>query len=252
MNYALESRGLCKSFGGLQVTQSVDLCLAPGARHALIGPNGAGKTTLINLLTGTLQASSGTVWLNGKDITSVSPHRRVRRGLSRTFQISQLFPQLTVLQAVTLAACQAEDSSWLTRAIVPLANRRRAAESAFSTLQELGLTQAAETPIGELPYGRQRLVEIALALAAGPKVLLLDEPAAGIPEGESDEMIATLSALPKHVTVLLIEHDMDLVFRFATRISVLVGGAMLMEGTPSQVAADPRVREVYLGRKAVA
>jgi branched-chain amino acid transport system ATP-binding protein len=252
MNYALETRGLCKSFGGLQVTQSVDLRLAQGARHALIGPNGAGKTTLINLLTGTLQASSGTVWLNGKDITSVSPHRRVRHGLSRTFQISQLFPQLTVLQAVTLAACQAEDSSWLTRAVVPLVNRRRAAESAFFTLQELGLTQAAETPIGELPYGRQRLVEIALVLAAGPKVLLLDEPAAGIPEGESDEMIATLSALPKHVTVLLIEHDMDLVFRFATRISVLVGGALLMEGTPAQVAADPRVREVYLGRKAAA
>ena len=252
MSYALETRGLCKNFGGLRVTQSVDLRLAHGARHALIGPNGAGKTTLINLLTGDLQASGGTVLLNGEEVTSLAAHRRVRRGLSRTFQISQLFPQMTVLQAVTLAACQAEDSHWLTRAAVPLASRRRAADSGYATLQELGLASAATTLIGELPYGRQRLVEIALALATRPKVLLLDEPAAGIPEGESAEVIATLSALPKEVSVLLIEHDMDLVFRFANRISVLVGGALLTEGTPAEVAADVRVREVYLGRKPAA
>jgi len=252
MSYALETRGLCKSFGGLRVTQSVNLCLAHGARHALIGPNGAGKTTLINLLTGNLRASSGAVLLNGEDISSISAHRRVRRGLSRTFQISQLFPQMTVMQAVTLAACQAEESSWLTRAAVPLANRRRAAENAYQTLQKLGLVPVAATLIGELSYGRQRLVEIALALATRPKVLLLDEPAAGIPEGESGDVIATLSALPKEVTVLLIEHDMDLVFRFADRISVLVSGALLTEGTPAEVAADARVREVYLGRRAAA
>ncbi len=250
MTYALETRALCKSFGGLRVTQSVDLRLEHGARHALIGPNGAGKTTLINLLTGNVEASSGTVLLNGEDISAMPAHRRVRRGLSRTFQISQLFPHMTVLQAVALAACQAEDSNWVTRAVMPLANRLRAAERAFATLHELHLASSAATLIGELPYGRQRLVEIALALATQPKVLLLDEPAAGIPEGESDEVIATLSSLPKAVTVLLIEHDMDLVFRFANRISVLVGGALLTEGTPAEVAQDPRVREVYLGRRA--
>lgn len=251
MNYALETRGLSKNFGGLRVTQSVDLRLLPGARHALIGPNGAGKTTLINLLTGNLAPSSGSVLLNGEDITSVATHRRVRKGLSRTFQISQLFPQLTVMQAVTLAACQADLSTWYERAAVALARRRRSSECASRVLHELGLNTSADSLIGELPYGRQRLVEIALALATEPKVLLLDEPAAGIPEGESDEVISTLSALPKEVTVLLIEHDMDLVFRFANRISVLVGGALLTEGTPVEVASDPRVREVYLGKRAV-
>lgn len=250
MIYALETQDLCKSFGGLRVTQSVNLKLERGARHALIGPNGAGKTTLINLLSGSLRASSGAIRIHGQDITHLPPHERVRRGLSRTFQLNQLFPRMTVIEAVMLAAAQSERSAWWTRLLVPLAARCRAGEVASEVIERVGLTAAAHKKIDELPYGRQRVVEIALALAARPQVLLLDEPAAGIPEGESEEIIATLASLPDSVTLLLIEHDMDLVFRFARRISVLVSGALLAEGSPDEVAADPVVQSVYLGRKA--
>ncbi|HSV53885.1 MAG TPA: ABC transporter ATP-binding protein [Burkholderiaceae bacterium] len=251
MNPALEIRKLCKSFGGLKVTDSVSFSLPVGARQALIGPNGAGKTTLINLLTGSLQPSSGQVLLQGEDVTAMAAHRRVRRGLSRTFQINALFPQLRVREAVMLAACQSHHADWLTRCLVPLYKRRRAAERAEEVLCQLGLVAQADRPIGELAYGRQRLVEIALALVSDPKVLLLDEPAAGIPEGESADMFDTLAQLPADISVLLIEHDMELVFRFAQRITVLVAGALLLEGTPSEVANDARVREVYLGGHAV-
>jgi branched-chain amino acid transport system ATP-binding protein len=250
MKFALETRDLCKHFGGLHVTQSVNLQLPQGARHALIGPNGAGKTTLINLLTGTLQPSKGQVFMHGEEISRLPPYQRVQRGLARTFQINALFPQLSALDAVTLAACRVEHAAWWQRIAVPLPDRRQARERADALLRQLGLAAQRDIAIGQLPYGRQRLVEIALALAAEPKVLLLDEPAAGIPEGESDEVIETLAKLPKDISVLLIEHDMDLVFRFARRIIVLVGGALLMEGTPAEVASNPRVREVYLGRSA--
>jgi len=247
MTAALEVRGLCKSFGGLKVTDSVSFSLPVGARQALIGPNGAGKTTLINLLTGSLRPSSGQVLLQGSDITGMPAHRRVRRGLTRTFQINALFPQLRVREAVTLSACQAHHAGWLTRCFAPLPKRRQAADRADGTLRQLGLAGDAHRLIGELAYGRQRLVEIALALVSEPKVLLLDEPAAGIPEGESADMFDTLAQLPPDISVLLIEHDMELVFRFAQRITVLVAGALMVEGTPSEVANDPRVREVYLG-----
>ena len=246
----LETRELCKSFGALAVTQNVNLSLAPGARHALIGPNGAGKTTFINQLTGVLDPSSGTVLLDGEDITRVSPERRVRRGLSRTFQINSLFPHLTPLEAVAAAICErdSETMGFTHRWIHGVSHSRAQLDEAHGLLASLGIERDCDLATHELAYGRQRVLEIALALAARPRVLLLDEPAAGIPEGESDELFAVLDRLPADVAILLIEHDMSLVFRFATRITVLVGGAELVTGTPEAIAADPRVREVYLGQ----
>ena len=246
----LETRELCKSFGALAVTQNVNLSLEAGARHALIGPNGAGKTTLVNQLTGVLRPTSGAVLLDGEDITRVSPERRVRRGLSRTFQINSLFPHLTPLEAVAAALCERdrETMGFARRCIRGVSHSRAQLDEAHGLLTSLGIARDCELPTHELAYGRQRVLEIALALAARPRVLLLDEPAAGIPEGESDELFAVLERLPAEVAILLIEHDMSLVFRFATRITVLVGGAELVTGTPEAIAADPRVREVYLGQ----
>lgn len=252
MSPILETRGLSKSFGALAVTRDVNLALVPGARHALIGPNGAGKTTFVNQLTGVLKPSGGSVWLDGEDVTSLAAEKRVRRGLSRTFQINSLFPHLTPLEAVVAAIFERDRdamgvvSRWLRGA----SSDRARVDEAHALLASLGLAADAETPTHELAYGRQRVLEIALALAAKPRVLLLDEPAAGIPEGESDELFAVLDGLPANIAILLIEHDMSLVFRFAKRITVLVGGAELVTGTPAEIAADPRVREVYLGTKA--
>ena len=250
MTPLLETRDLCKSFGALQVTQRVNLALDAGARHALIGPNGAGKTTLVNQLTGTLPSSSGAVLLDGEDVTRMSPEKRVRRGLSRTFQINTLFPHLTPLEAVASAIFEREagTSRFVDRWLRGVSHSRAQLDEAAALLDALGLGRDAGAPTHALAYGRQRILEIALALAAKPRVLLLDEPAAGIPEGESDELFAVLDTLPAHVAILLIEHDMSLVFRFATRITVLVGGAELVTGTPDAIAADPRVREVYLGQ----
>lgn len=250
MTPVLQTRDLCKSFGGLEVTQRLNLSLAAGARHALIGPNGAGKTTLINQLTGVLRPSSGSVWLNGADITQLAPSERVARGLSRTFQINTLFPQLTPLEAVTNAICERERnrlSVWQRR-FFGLSQRSAEIDEAYALLVQLELAQDCMRETRALAYGKQRLLEIALALAARPQVLLLDEPAAGVPEGESDELFAVLCALPRTISILLIEHDMSLVFRFAERITVLVGGAELVTGTPAEIAADARVREVYLGK----
>lgn len=243
---ALETRGLYKSFGSLAVTQNVEITAPQGARYALIGPNGAGKTTLINLMTGLLQPDQGSILLNGEDITALGPDARVKRGLTRTFQINQLFPNLSALQAVSLAINERERNSgtWWRR----LPTYRAAIEEAHAILQSLRFGNDSLRPTRELPYGRQRLLEIALALATRPKVLLLDEPAAGVPKDESAELFQAISALPSDITVLFIEHDMDLVFRFATRIIVLVSGAVLVEGTPAEIGADPRVREVYLGK----
>jgi len=247
MTPALETRSLVKAFGGFVATDHVSLTLAPGARHALIGPNGAGKTTLINLLTGVLTPSSGAVLLDGADVTRLPRHARVRRGLARTFQINQLFRDMTAIESVALAIAQRERRAavwWRT------ARRETAiADEAAALLSSLGLADVLARPTAELAYGRQRLVELALALACRPRVLLLDEPAAGVPHGERDEILAVVAALPRDVTVLLIEHDMDLVFRFAERITVLVAGKLLVEGTPEAVAADPRVRQVYLGEQ---
>lgn len=248
MTLALETRNLNRRFGGLLATNDVSLRLERGARHALIGPNGAGKTTLINLLTGVIPPTSGTIALEGADITTTSRARRVERGLVRTFQINQLFPGFTPLQTVGLAVSR---RLGLDRNLFrPIGSDRRVIEGSVDVLERFDLISVMNRPTASLPYGKQRLLEIAVAIACGPRVLLLDEPAAGVPEGERGEIMAGLAALPADVTVLLIEHDMDLVFRFAERISVLVSGALLLEGTAAEVAADPRVREVYLGEEA--
>jgi branched-chain amino acid transport system ATP-binding protein len=241
----LAADGLCKSFGALAVAQNIDFALPQGARHALIGPNGAGKTTFINLLTGMLAPNAGTVRLLGEDITRTAPHRRVKRGLARTFQINTLFPALTPLEAVTLAVCQrrGEADHWLAR----LSKHKDAIDEAYALLRSLNLAGDCLRPTRELAYGKQRLVEIALALACKPKVLLLDEPAAGVPRGESDELFGVIAALPDDLAILFIEHDMELVFRFARRITVLVGGRILREGSPQEIADDAQVQQVYLG-----
>jgi branched-chain amino acid transport system ATP-binding protein len=241
MTAALETIALSKQFGALRVANDIHFHLDPGARHALIGPNGAGKTTLVNLLTGRIAPNSGRVLLNGTDITHASQAVRARRGLARTFQINNLFPALSVLENVRLAV--AEHRGLLT-------SRHALLEEAFAVLTPLGLSHDAATIVKQLPYGKQRLVEIAIALAAEPSVLLLDEPAAGVPEGESGIILDVIERLPAQMAVLMIEHDMGLVFRFANRITVMVSGSILTEGTPDAIAADPRVREVYLGTRA--
>jgi branched-chain amino acid transport system ATP-binding protein len=242
---ALATRNLDKSFGSLVVASSVQIALPEGERYALIGPNGAGKTTLINLITGMLPPDGGQILLAGEDITALKPHERVKRGLVRTFQINSLFPQLSALEAVTLAVCErrGEAADWWRN----LPAYREAIEEAYAILVSLRLGDDANRPTHELAYGQQRLLEIALALATRPKVLLLDEPAAGVPQEESGELFAVIAGLSKEITVLFIEHDMNVVFRFASRIIVMVGGRILLEGTPGEIAADGRVREVYLG-----
>lgn len=245
MTYALQTRGLVKKFGGFVATNNVTLNVQAGARHALIGPNGAGKTTLINLLTGFLAPTSGQVILNGDDVTRLAQHQRVKKGLARTFQINRLFAELTVLESVVLAVN--ERLGLATGFWKPVAAHTRAVDEAMQLLDNLRLNDVANELTRNLAYGKQRLIEIALALAANPQVLLLDEPAAGVPTSESRELFASIAALPRDVTILLIEHDMDLVFRFADQISVLVNGALLTQGTPEQIANDPKVKEVYLG-----
>ncbi len=245
MTYALETAGLEKSFGGLRVTRDVSLKVEQGARHALIGPNGAGKTTLINLLTGVLKPNAGRIILEGQDITDLPVHRRVLRGLSRTFQINQLYADLTPLQTIGLAVSErlGRGGDWW-RA---MGTRDDVNAEITENLARFHLLDVMNDPTATLPYGKQRLLEIAVAIAARPRVLLLDEPAAGVPESERHDILAAVAALPQDVTVVLIEHDMDLVFSFADRISVLVNGAVLVEGRPDEVARDPRVKAVYLG-----
>jgi len=242
---ALSTRGLDKSFGSLTVARDIALELPQGARYALIGPNGAGKTTLINLMTGMLRPDAGEILLGDAAITNLAPSERVRRGLVRTFQINTLFPNLNALEAVTLAVCEREGVA--RRWWQPVAAHSAAIDEAHAILSTLMLGQDCYRPTRELPYGRQRLLEIALALATRPKVLLLDEPAAGVPRDESKELFEVVSNLSGDISVLFIEHDMNFVFRFASRIIVMVGGRILLEGTPDEIAADPRVREVYLG-----
>jgi len=245
MSIALETRGLEKEFGGFKVTRDLSLRIATGARHALIGPNGAGKTTVINLLTGVLDPSAGRILLEGQDITDLPVHGRVRRGLSRTFQINQLYPDLTPLETIGLAVSErlGGGGNWWRR----MGTRDDINAEIADTLSRFRLLDVMTEPTANLPYGKQRLLEIAVAIAARPRVLLLDEPAAGVPEGERRDILAAVAALPRDVTVLLIEHDMDLVFSFADRISVLVAGALLVEGPPDEVARDPQVKAVYLG-----
>jgi ABC-type branched-subunit amino acid transport system ATPase component len=241
----LATRGLDKSFGSLVVAREIEISLPQGVRYALIGPNGAGKTTLINLMTGMLRPDAGQIMLGGEDITALGPEERVRRGLVRTFQINSLFPHLNPLEAVTLVVCERERIArtfWRTTA-----DYRAAVDEAYDILKSLMLGADCYRQTRELAYGQQRLLEIALALATKPKVLLLDEPAAGVPREESAELFTAINNLSADITVLFIEHDMELVFRLASRIIVMVSGGILLEGTPDEISADPRVREVYLG-----
>ena len=244
----LETKRLCKSFGALAVATNIDFRLEQGARRALIGPNGAGKTSFVNLVTGVLAPSAGNVLLGGEDITRLPQAPRVKRGLVRTFQINALFRRLTVLENVTLAISEREGIAG--DFIRPAGAYRQVIEEACAILESLGLADEALRPVNELAYGRQRLTEIAVSLGLKPKVLLLDEPAAGVPSGETGAIIDMIERLPPDIALLIIEHDMDLVFRLAKRITVMVQGSVLVEGPPEQIAADARVRAVYLGERA--
>ena len=247
MTAVLETRQLCKRFGALTVAENIDFRLEAGARHALIGPNGAGKTTFVNMLTGRLPCSSGRILLGGEDITDARQAARVKRGLGRTFQINTLFRSLPVLDNVALGI--AERTGIAGRLWRPASAFREIRDEAMELLTTLGLAEDAASPVLDLPYGKQRLVEIAIALGLKPKVLLLDEPAAGVPSTESERILKVLDALPADIAILIIEHDMDLVFRFARRITVLVQGEVLVEGTPAEISGNRRVHEVYLGEQ---
>ena len=243
----LETRKLCKSFGALTVADNIDFRLEPGARHALIGPNGAGKTTFVNMLMGALAPSSGEIWLAGDEVTRTPQSIRVRRGLGRTFQITTLFRNLPVLDNVALGIAERDGTAM--RMWRPASAHQEIIEESRSLLAALGLGDDAATRVADLPYGKQRLVEIAIGLGLRPKVLLLDEPAAGVPSHESEKILTVLETLPRDIAILIIEHDMDLVFRFARRITVLVQGTVLVEGPPEEIARDPRVHQVYLGEQ---
>jgi branched-chain amino acid transport system ATP-binding protein len=226
-------------------TDNVSFKLEQGARHALIGPNGAGKTTFINLLTGVIKPTAGQIYLEGREITGLRPELRVQRGLARTFQINQLFPAMTPLETIGLAVSERTGGGrdwWRVTG-----SKQEIIDEIVEIAERFRLIDVLDERTSNLAYGKQRLLEIAVAFACRPRVLLLDEPAAGVPEAERHELLATVAALPRDVSVLLIEHDMDLVFSFADRISVMVNGALFTEGTVEEVSTDPRVRAVYLG-----
>ncbi len=248
MSAVLSISALQKHFGALYVTRDVSLDLGKGARHALIGPNGAGKTTLINLITGVLKPDAGSIRLDGKEISGLAQEERVKRGIARTFQINQLFRGMTVLENVALSVAERTGTA---RSMFSRASAAgHVTDEAMDLLRMLRLDDAALSLIRELPYGRQRLVEIAITLGQRPRVLLLDEPAAGVPSEESHLILDVIAGLSDEIAVLIIEHDMEVVFRFAERITVLVAGEVLVEGTPDEIAADEKVRAVYLGEQA--
>ena len=245
MSVLLELKSLDKRFGGLHVTRGVSFALRAGDRMALIGPNGAGKTTLVNQISGVLNSDTGEIWLRGGNVTRLSQASRVRAGLARTFQITTLAPHLAVQRQIELALFEREGMTsgmWRSVDAYPVLQAE-----AHGILSRFGLRAHAATATEDLAYGEQRLIEMALALALRPKVLLLDEPMAGVPKGDGDRLLAALDALPRDLAVLIIEHDMDLVFRFANRIVVLAEGAVLADGTPDEIRRDPRVRAAYLG-----
>ena len=244
----LSVRQLSKSFGSLQVARSIDLDLLPGARLGLIGPNGAGKTSFVNLLTGVLRADRGEIVLGGHDITRLKPERRVHLGLARTHQINTLLLEWMVRDNVAIAVAERDYVAWRMMRYTPV--WRRCCEEAAAQLAALGIAELGDRKVAELPYGQQRLLEIAIALVLKPRVLLLDEPAAGVPAAEAHGIHDVLERLPSEIAILMIEHDMDLVFRFAREIAVLVQGRVLTSGTPREIAANPEVRSVYLGRGA--
>jgi ABC-type branched-subunit amino acid transport system ATPase component len=247
MTALLETRSVSRNFGALAASRDINFTLEEGARHALIGPNGAGKTTFINLLTGVLLPSEGQVLFKGRDITTMQQAERVKLGIARTFQINRLFRGLSVLENVYIPI--AERVGAAPTMFMPAGARRDVIDEAMHLLETLKLADDAHRTISGLPYGRQRLVELAIALGLKPEVLLLDEPAAGVPSAESHIILDAVDALPKHIGVLIIDHDMDLVFRFAKRITVLVRGAVFAEGTPKEIGANPDVRAVYLGQQ---
>jgi branched-chain amino acid transport system ATP-binding protein len=244
----LDVRQLHKSFGGLQVTRDVSFTLHPGNRVGLIGPNGAGKTTLINLITGVLAPSQGSVWLKGENVSHLPQPQRVQRGLARTFQITQLAPHLPIHRQVELAIHQREGS--VNRMFRALDGFQTVRDEAAQILRTLRMDALARRCPVELAYGEQRLVEMALAMALKPRVLLLDEPMAGVPSGERQVVLDALDTLPSDLAILMIEHDMDLVFNFADRMLVLAEGALLAEGTPQDIRRHPAVRTAYLGAEA--
>ena len=245
MTMAIQTKGVCMSFGALTVAEDINFELPVGARHALIGPNGAGKTTFVNLLTGGLTPTSGSVFLGDLDVTHMSQADRVKHGLGRTFQINTLFNKMSVLDNVCLSIAERENISnqfWSTAA-----SQKRIIEESLELLNLLGISGDAKVLAKDLPYGKQRLVEMAIALGLKPKVLLLDEPAAGVPSVESHRILQAIDSLPSEIAIMIIEHDMDLVFKFAKQITVLVQGKVLCEGTPDEIANDRRVHQVYLG-----
>ena len=245
MTPALELRELRKSFGGLPAVSGVSLRVEPGERRLIIGPNGAGKTTLFNLITGDLRPDGGTIHLFGEAVQRLPTHRRVHRGMARTYQVITLFPRETLLHNVLLSLLGLAPSRW--NAVVPLARRTALAQKARDVLARVGLGALADRRLAQLSYGEARRVEIAMALAQEPRVLLLDEPLAGLSREERATVQALLGEIPRDITVVMIEHDMDTALSFAERITLLHYGQVLVEGTRAEVVAHPKTREVYLG-----
>ena len=245
MTAALELRGLQKSFGGLPAVNQVSLEVQPGERRLIIGPNGAGKTTLFNLITGDLRPDRGVIRMFGDEIQRLPGHRRVHRGMARTYQVITLFPRETLAHNVLLSLLGLTPARW--NPVVPLARRTGLAEKAREVLARVELAHLADRPLSQVSYGEKRRVEIAMALAQDPKLLLLDEPLAGLSREERAAVQALLAKIPRDITVVMIEHDMDAALSFAERITLLHYGQVLVEGTRAEVVAHPKTREVYLG-----
>jgi branched-chain amino acid transport system ATP-binding protein len=242
---ALSVDGLCKSFGGLRVTTNVSLKVEPGERRLIIGPNGAGKTTLFNIITGELMSDSGSVTLFGRDVTRLPSRKRTHLGMTRTYQIITLFARDTIVHNVKLAMLGLSPLRW--NPLLPLERAQHLTDQSRAALDRVGLGHIAERPLAQTSYGERRRVEIAMALAQNPKVLLLDEPFAGLSIDERQDVRKLLRAIPREVTIVMIEHDMDTALELADRITLLHFGEVIVEGTRAEVVADPRTREVYLG-----
>ena len=245
MTPALEIEGLAKRFGGIAATKDVSLRLMPGERRLLIGPNGAGKTTLFNLITGDLRADRGSIRLFGQELAGMPTKRRARSGLARTYQVLTLFQRETLAHNVVLALLGTGIIGW--RPWGALGRQTAMRDAAHEALARVGLGAIAERPVAQTSYGERRRLELAMALAQSPRLLLLDEPLAGLSSEEREMVRGLLEGLPRDITILLIEHDMDVALAFAERITLLHYGQVILEGTRAEVVADPRTREVYLG-----